>query len=127
MAKKKANQQHVKIAAMQGNALDLSRFDSNSFDIVFLMGPLYHLAEEENRIQAIREATRVLKPGGCLFGNFLMMFGMIPFLLCHYPDQEAVLWPDVQEDLEDIAKGRNTVPMVSFCVYNIGIRCQEAV
>ena len=45
-AKKKARQYGVKITAMQGNALDLSAFPDDSFDVVFLMGPLYHLMEE---------------------------------------------------------------------------------
>ena len=63
-AKQKARQYGVKITALQGNALDLSRFRNDSFDTVFLMGPLYHLMDEESRIQAIREAKRVLKPGG---------------------------------------------------------------
>ncbi len=38
-AKKKARQYGVKIAALQGNALDLSAFPAESFDAVFLMGP----------------------------------------------------------------------------------------
>ena len=32
-----------KIDLVQGNALDLSRYDDKSFDIVLLFGPLYHL------------------------------------------------------------------------------------
>ena len=39
-AKKKAGQYGVKIAAEQGDATDLSRFADDSFDTVFLMGPL---------------------------------------------------------------------------------------
>jgi SAM-dependent methyltransferase len=33
-------------------------------DAVLVMGPLYHLTEEEDRIGALREALRVVKPGG---------------------------------------------------------------
>ena len=47
-AKKKARQYGVTMTAVQGNALDLSRFPDYSFDIVFLMGPLYHLMNEES-------------------------------------------------------------------------------
>ena len=74
-AKKKARQYGVKITAMQGDAADLSRFPDDSFDTVFLMGPLYHLMTEESRLQAIQEAKRVLKPGGFLFCSFILMFG----------------------------------------------------
>lgn len=78
-AKKKAHQYKVKINAQQGDATDLSRFPDNSFDAVFLMGPLYHLMEEKSRIQALKEARRVLKPGGYLFSSFILMFGGVIF------------------------------------------------
>ncbi|SRR6266566_6679744 len=37
-----------------------------SAEAVLLLGPLYHLTERAERIQALREAVRVLKPGGLL-------------------------------------------------------------
>jgi ubiquinone/menaquinone biosynthesis C-methylase UbiE len=40
---------------------------SETVDVVLLFGPLYHLTEREDRLQALREAHRVLKSGGiCL-------------------------------------------------------------
>ena len=93
-AKKKARQYGVKITALQGDALDLSRFGDNSFDAVFLMGPLYHLMNEENRRRAIGEAKRVLKPGGCLFSSFILMFGGVIYGLREIP--ETILDPDEQ-------------------------------
>ncbi|MBO2517413.1 MAG: hypothetical protein CW338_09145 [Clostridiales bacterium] len=84
-AKKKAAQYKTHITAMQGNALDLSRFADESFDIVFLMGPLYHLMEEETRLQAIREAKRVLKKGGYLFCSFILMFGGVIYGMRELP------------------------------------------
>lgn len=49
-----------------GNALSLP-YPDNSFDMALLMGPLYHLQEKSERIKAIQEAKRVLKPSGFLF------------------------------------------------------------
>lgn len=101
-AKKKARQYGVKITALQGNALDLSRFEDASFDAVFLMGPLYHLMEEESRLQAIREAKRVLKPGGYLFSSFILMFGGVIYGLRELP--ETILWPEEQPLYEVAAR-----------------------
>ena len=49
------------IKCYQGNAIDLSRFDDNSFDIVLLFGPMYHLLTMEEKIKALEEAKRVTK------------------------------------------------------------------
>ena len=97
-AKKKARQYGVRITALQGNALDLSRFPDDSFGTVFLMGPLYHLMNEESRVQAILEAKRVLKPGGFLFSSFILMFGGVIYGLRQL--QETILWPKEQQWFE---------------------------
>lgn len=85
-AKKKARQYGVKFTAVQGNAMDLSDYDDNSFDHVFLMGPLYHLQDEESRIKAINEAIRVLKPGGMLFCSFILIYGGVNYNLRECPE-----------------------------------------
>jgi len=59
------------LEAVQGNALDLSRYADESFDVVLLLGPLYHLHRWEDRLRAIAEAKRVCKPGGKLFFAFI--------------------------------------------------------
>ncbi len=43
-----------------------TKFPDESFDVVLLFGPLYHLIEKRDRIKALGEAKRVLKPGGRL-------------------------------------------------------------
>lgn len=42
-------------------------FPDDSADVVLLLGPLYHLTDAGERARALREARRVLKPGGQLF------------------------------------------------------------
>lgn len=59
------------IDLVQGNALDLSRYDDKSFDIVLLFGPLYHLKKDGDKQKCIREAKRVCKDGGKLFFAFI--------------------------------------------------------
>ncbi len=56
----------MNIKAMQGDALDLSRFTDNTFDITLVLGPLYHLYTDEDINKAISEALRVTKPNGVL-------------------------------------------------------------
>lgn len=59
---------HIKI--FQGNALDLSLFENNSYDITLLLGPMYHLFTKEEKIKALSEAIRVTKVGGVLFVSY---------------------------------------------------------
>ena len=59
------------VELVQGNALDLSRYGDESFDIVLLFGPLYHLHEDADKLRCIEEAKRVCKKGGKLFFAFI--------------------------------------------------------
>ncbi len=60
------------ITAIQGNALDLSMFRDNSFDLTMLLGPMYHLYTWEDKIQALSEAVRVTRPGGYVLVAYCM-------------------------------------------------------
>ncbi|MBO5253965.1 MAG: class I SAM-dependent methyltransferase [Clostridia bacterium] len=59
------------IDLVQGNALDLSRYEDDSFDIVLLFGPLYHLHSEDDKLRCIEEAKRVCKKDGRIFFAFI--------------------------------------------------------
>lgn len=52
--------------AQLGDARNLE-FKKAAFDVVLLLGPLYHLASADDRALALSEAARVLRPGGSLF------------------------------------------------------------
>ncbi len=55
---------HIDTALADARALDLS---DASVDVVLLLGPLYHLPRRADRIAALREAARVVQPGGIVF------------------------------------------------------------
>lgn len=62
----------AKLTAIQGNALDLSMYADNTFDMTLVLGPLYHLYCDADRIQALREAVRVTKPNGYILVAYCM-------------------------------------------------------
>ena len=51
------------ISAVQGDARRLP-WDNEYFDAVLFAGPMYHLPEASDRRLALREAIRVVRPGG---------------------------------------------------------------
>lgn len=99
LARTRAQEAGVKLQALeQGTAIDLTRFSDEEFDAVLLMGPLYHLLEEKERLQALQESYRVLKPGGLCFAAFITRFAPI-----RYAAAEAPTLPvDEPEELETI-------------------------
>ena len=66
------------IKAFLGNALDLSRFDSESFDCIIMFGPIYHLHSIDEKVKALNEAKRILKKDGIMF-------------VCYYMNEYAII------------------------------------
>ncbi len=62
---------------VRGDATDLSRFPDASFDMTLVLGPLYHLYDQEDVHKAIDEAIRVTKKNGILFFAFISVFGIM--------------------------------------------------
>lgn len=68
------------VKAMQGNALNLKKLSSNTFDITLLFGPMYHLFGFEDKKKALLEAKRVTKPGGTILVAYCMNeYGVITY------------------------------------------------
>lgn len=65
-------EKNKKIKTHLGTAISLSKFDDESFDIVLLFGPMYHLISMDEKIKALSEAKRVLKPNGLIFISYCM-------------------------------------------------------
>ena len=68
--KNKINEQNI-ISCDVVNAINLSKYEDEQFDVVLLFGPLYHLLDEKERIMCIKEVHRVLKKGGLVFASFI--------------------------------------------------------
>jgi ubiquinone/menaquinone biosynthesis C-methylase UbiE len=64
--------ENYNIDVKQGNAMDLSCYRDETFDITLVLGPLYHLFNYDDKKQAISEAIRVTKKGGTIFVSYCM-------------------------------------------------------
>ena len=94
------------LSAQQGDARQLP-FDDHSFDVVLLLGPLYHLQERADRVRVLGEARRVSRPGGVVaaaaINRFASMFdGLVRGFLFDADFREVVD--------RDFTDGRHTNP-----------------
>lgn len=76
----KSQKGKAKIKAYQGNAMDLSRFADETFDLTLVFGPMYHLFTFEEKLKTLNEAKRVTKTGGTILVAYVMNeYGVITF------------------------------------------------
>jgi len=87
-------------SAEVGDARRLPHAD-HSADAVLLLGPLYHLVEKEDRIACLREAHRVLRPGGLVWGVGISHFASLLDSLTHGFFDDPQFAPILDRDLED--------------------------
>lgn len=62
------------------DATNMSMFEDESFDIVLNMGPLYHLVNESDREECIKESLRVLKKGGLLVTAYIPRYYIFQYI-----------------------------------------------
>jgi ubiquinone/menaquinone biosynthesis C-methylase UbiE len=71
------DQQNHPLASVRiGDARQLE-FADNIADAVLLLGPLYHLTERSERVQALKEAYRVLRPSGVLVAAIISRYASL--------------------------------------------------
>jgi SAM-dependent methyltransferase len=95
-----ARQAEHPFSAEVGDARALP-FVDGSADAVLLLGPLYHLTDGDDRHRALREARRVLRPGGVFLAaaisRFASLFDGLKYGLLDDPDFVQI----VERDLAD--------------------------
>jgi ubiquinone/menaquinone biosynthesis C-methylase UbiE len=96
-------------SATVGDARQLDRPDASA-DAVLLLGPLYHLTDRADRVAALAEARRVLRPGGVLAAAAISRFASTyDGLLRGFIDElgfEAIVERDVREGQHRNPTGR---------------------
>ncbi|MFQ5629136.1 MAG: class I SAM-dependent methyltransferase [bacterium] len=104
-----------KVSFLVADARDLSEIPKNAFDVVLLMGPLYHLILEADRRKVLREAYARLKPNGLIFSALISRYGILGQLLLSHPE-----WIESQDDVRSIltyGKNHETTPKGGFRGY----------
>lgn len=91
---------HPLASAEVGDARRLTWADATA-DAVLLLGPLYHLIDREDRLACLREARRVLRPGGLVWGAGISRFASLFDSLSHGFFAEPAFAPILARDLEE--------------------------
>lgn len=102
--KKKAK--HINnITCLQGDALDLSRFEDNTFDIVLNLGPMYHLYNQKDKNKAIAESLRVCKTNGiCMFAYLTHSSIIWNYGVRKYGIKDLIPYMDKEGRIQDVPK-----------------------
>ena len=67
----------VALASITCGDVRMLEITSGTADAVLLLGPLYHLTERRDRIQALGEARRILRPKGILLAAAISRFASL--------------------------------------------------
>lgn len=101
------------VKAYQGNAMKLSRFDEDTFDLTLVFGPMYHLHADEDKQKALLEAKRVTKPGGIILVAYVMNeFSVITFAFKERHIKEALQTGMLDESYHTTDKANELYSMV---------------
>jgi ubiquinone/menaquinone biosynthesis C-methylase UbiE len=92
--------EHPLASAEVGDARRLPHADGSA-DAILLLGPLYHLVDREDRLACLREAHRILRPGGLAWGAAISHFASFLDSLTHGFFDDPAFAPIVERDLED--------------------------
>lgn len=83
-----------------GDARHLDHADA-SVDAVLLLGPLYHLIAREDRIAALSETRRIVRPGGVVLAVGISRYATLLDMLFHGLLASNDAFAIVQQDLRD--------------------------
>ena len=82
----RAAEEELTINAIAGDAREADKLVDYQYDHVLLMGPMYHLLDESERIKSVNAALNRLKPGGIIYISFINVFAGIIYYMKHLPD-----------------------------------------
>lgn len=104
-ALEKSKEMNVNIKAVQGDARNINKLVNGEFDHIFVMGPMYHLLKEKDRIKALNEAVSLLKNRGLIYVSFILMFAGMIYHMKNIP--EMLLLESEQIFIDAVLKGNS--------------------
>jgi S-adenosylmethionine-dependent methyltransferase len=102
--KVKAEKLGEKVSCIVADGRDLSGITDTDYDAALIMGPLYHLMEEEDRKTVLKQVCRRLKNGSLVFSTFISRYGIWGDIIHDIPDYTRL----PEESRSIIERGRNT-------------------
>ena len=82
----KANGKGYCLNAFQCDARKIDSYADGPFDSILLMGPMYHLLAEADRVKAAEACLKLLKPGGVIFISFISSYAGIIYYMKYEPE-----------------------------------------
>ena len=104
-AAKRALDEGLNIKTITGDAREADKLSHEQYDHVLLMGPMYHLLEESERVKAVNAALELLKPGGIIYVSFISMFAGMIYYMKHEPN--FTIDPDGEEYINNVIAGKS--------------------
>lgn len=86
-------------------------------DVVLLFGPLYHLQDSNDRLKTLREAYRILKPGGLLCAAAISRFASFLYLGSNNLLHDTYIGPIIEQDIKT---GKHNNPKADPRFFTIG-------
>lgn len=101
------------IRTCQGNALDLSGFADETFDLTLVLGSMYHMYTKEDKRKALEEAIRVTKKQG----HILVAYCMNEATMIQFTFKAGTIWDCVNnkmltDDFRCISEEKDLFEMV---------------
>lgn len=111
------SRQTVPYEAVAGDARQLPWTDA-SFDAALLLGPLYHLQQKTDRLQALTEAFRILRPGGILFAAGISKYSSATWALSVYGQTNDYIDDPIYMEMlrEELTTGIHRKPAQYNCL-----------
>lgn len=104
LGKQKAIEHGVSIETFVGDAREVDAIVEGEYDHILLMGPLYHLLEESDRVKTIAACLGLLKQGGTIFVSFISSYAGVIYAMKYEPQMlvEAAMATPVQLFIDDL-------------------------